>query len=58
MPAARSGTGKVTVLVQEQLREFEAQTDSHRSIPTGAPILVVGLLEETLLVQELTSQST
>ena len=58
VPAARSGTGKVTVLVQEQLREFEAQTDSHRSIPTGAPILVVGLLEETLLVQELTSQST
>ena len=50
IPPARSGQGKVTVLVQEQLREFEAVTDSVTPIPTGAPVVVTGLAGDALLV--------
>lgn len=50
IPPARSGQGKVTVLVQEQLREFEAVTDSPDPIPTGAPVVVTGLAGDALLV--------
>lgn len=53
VPAGRNGTGKVNVLVQEQLREFEALTDSAGPIPTGAGILVTGLAgPDTLVVKE------
>ena len=51
VPAARQGPGKVNVLVQEQLREFDAVTDSAGAIPTGADIVVTGLAgRDTLLV--------
>lgn len=50
IPPARSGQGKVTVLVQEQLREFEAVTDSVDPIPTGAPVVVTGLAGDALVV--------
>ena len=40
----------MTVLVQEQLREFEAVTDSPDPIPTGAPVVVTGLAGDALLV--------
>lgn len=51
IPASRAAAGKVNVLVQEQLREFEALTDSETPIPTGAEVLVTGLLhQDTLLV--------
>ena len=51
IPAARAGTGKVNVLVQEQLREFDAVSDSVLAIPTGADIVVTGLAgRDTLIV--------
>ena len=54
VPARRSGTGKVTVLVQEQLVELEAVTDWDEAIPAGVQIQVVGLASEnTLLVRPL-----
>lgn len=53
VPARRAAPGKVNVLVQSQLREFEALTDSETPIPTGAEILVTALIgEDTLLVEE------
>lgn len=50
IPAARSGQGKVTVLVQEQLREFDAVTDGDQPLPTGGRVRVVGVLENGALV--------
>ena len=52
VPPARSAPGKVNVLVQEQLREFEAVTDSAAPIPTGASVTVVGLADGDTLVVE------
>lgn len=53
IPPERTAPGKVNVTVQEQLREFEALTDSAAPIPTGRPVRVLGLLEgNTLLVEE------
>ncbi|MCQ4866616.1 hypothetical protein, partial [Pseudoflavonifractor phocaeensis] len=52
VPAGRVGPGKVNVLVQEQLREFEAVTDEERPIPTGADVLVTGVTGGDTLVVE------
>lgn len=52
VPAARREPGKVNVTVQDQLREFEAVTDSETPIPTGADIRVVGITGgDTLIVE-------
>ncbi len=51
VPPGRSGTGKVNVLIQDQLRECEAVTDGDSPIPTGAAVTVLGLAgPDTLLV--------
>ena len=50
VPAGRREPGKVNVLVQDQLREFEAVTDSDEPIPTGAEVRVVGLAGQDLLL--------
>ena len=42
VPAGRAAPGKVELTVQEQLREFEAVTDSPEPIPTGDPVRVTG----------------
>lgn len=56
VPAGRTGRGKVNVVVQEQLQEFEAVTDAERPIPTGADIIVTGVLNgDTLVVAEVIS---
>lgn len=53
IPAARQGAGKVTVLVQEKLTEFDAVTDEPSPLPTGSEILVVGLSgRDTLVVAQ------
>ncbi len=50
VPAGRVAPGKVTVLVQEQMREFEAVTDEESVIPTGAEIIVIGITGGDTLV--------
>ena len=50
VPAGRAGQGKVNVLVQEQLREFDAISDSSQPIPTGADIVVTGLAGRNTLI--------
>lgn len=49
VPAGRSGYGKVNVMVQEQLREFVAQTDG-APLPTGTEITVTGLSGQGVLI--------
>ena len=52
IPPLRSGTGKVNVLIQDQLQECQAVTDSPAPIPTGAVVAVLGLAgPDTLLVE-------
>lgn len=44
IPAARSGIGKVTVLQQERLVEYEAVTDDDVELSAGTPITIVEIL--------------
>ena len=41
IPASRAGTGKVQVVVQERLTEFDAVTDYERDIATGAQVRIL-----------------
>lgn len=50
IPPNRQSTGKVSVLVQEQLSEFEAVTDDPESIQTGSEVTVVGISGQSVLV--------
>lgn len=52
IPPKGSGQGKVTVVVQERLREFQAITEADEGIPTGAKIEVKGVLPPNILVVE------
>ncbi len=50
IPAARSGDGKVSVMLQGAYVERNAVTDDAEAIPTGAEIVVVGVCGQTDLV--------
>lgn len=52
IPATRRGEGKVHLVVQEQLREFQAVTDEPESIPTGSQVRVMGVSDRDTLVVE------
>jgi hypothetical protein len=43
VPGKRSGTGKVTVKVQDRTMEYLAMTDGG-ALPTGVPVMVVGVI--------------
>ena len=50
IPANREEPGKVNVLVQERLGEFDAVTDENEAIPTGTEVLVTAVSGKTTLV--------
>ena len=50
IPPARSGEGKVHLMVQGAYIEREAVTDEDEAIPTGSEIIVVGISGQTTLV--------
>lgn len=50
IPASRSQKGKVSLLVQDRLGEFDAVTDEEQPIPTGSEIVVVGVSGKSTLV--------
>ena len=50
IPPARSGEGKVHVMLQGAYVERSAVTDDEEAIPTGAEIIVVGVSGQTDLV--------
>lgn len=59
IPPKRSGSGKVTVTVQEQFTELDAITDAVEPIRPGTQILVIGIDgESTLVVTPLASHES
>ncbi len=50
IPAVRGGYGKVHIRVQGSLRELRALTDDDDDIPTGKPVTVVGIVNESVLL--------
>lgn len=50
IPPARSGEGKVQLLLQGSFVELGAVTDDENAIPTGSEIVVVGISGQTDLV--------
>ena len=50
IPPARSGTGKVTMTLQERFVELDALTDSPSAIPTGTLVQVVRVTDQGVLV--------
>ena len=49
IPPGRSGAGKVHITLQNRLVEYQAMTSDGERIPTGATIVVVGVLGPDLL---------
>jgi len=52
IPAKRASGGKVSVLVQERLAEFDAVTDNEEPIPTGGRVKITGVCARGTLVVE------
>ncbi|MCL2861693.1 MAG: hypothetical protein FWE22_04710 [Firmicutes bacterium] len=52
IPAKRAGTGKISVVVQERLTEYEAITDKEEPIKTGTHVKIVGTLNEGTVIVE------
>ncbi len=50
IPPARSGEGKINVLLQGSYVERDAVTDEETPLPTGSEVVVVGLSGQTTLV--------
>jgi len=50
IPPARSGEGKVHIMLQGSYVERSAVTDSEEGIPTGCEVVVVGLSGQTELI--------
>ena len=56
IPPARSGAGKVQIVISGAVREYDAVTESDTPLRTGTSIRVVDALDpETLLVEEATT---
>jgi membrane protein implicated in regulation of membrane protease activity len=51
IPAARVGSGKVMVTIQERLVEAEAVTDDNKKLATNETVQVVGNIGNTLIVK-------
>lgn len=52
IPGERKGEGKIQITINNAIREYDALTEGD-SIPTGAPIKVIGVINDhTLLVEE------
>ncbi len=52
IPANNQGKGKVSVVVQERLREFDAVTFESEKLPTGTGVRVVDMIASDVLVVE------
>lgn len=50
VPAKRNGTGKINLVVQEKLGEYEAVTDEESAIPFGTEVVVIGISGQSTLV--------
>ncbi len=52
IPAEESGEGKVQIIIQDSVREYNAITIGE-TLPTGTKIKVIGIIKEKLLVEKL-----
>lgn len=50
IPASNSGSGKVTLLIQERLSEYDAVTEQDSPIPTGTAVRVTDIRDGNTLV--------
>lgn len=50
IPSSRNGYGKVHVRIQGSLRELRALTDDEEDIPTGKPVTIIGIVNESILL--------
>lgn len=50
IPSLRTGYGKVHVRIQGSLRELRALTDDEEDIPTGKPVTIIGIINESILL--------
>jgi len=50
VPATRNARGKITIMLQEQLRELDAVTDSNIALKTGEIVRVVDVINNDTLV--------
>lgn len=54
IPGKGKGSGKVTVLIQERFREYDAITDEPEDIPSGSQVRITGIVSgDTLKVVKL-----
>ncbi len=58
IPGKRSGEGKVQISINNSIREYNAVTDSESALPTGTPVRVSGVLDESTLSVEKLEPST
>ncbi len=52
IPALRTGTGKISVIVQDSLTECDAVTDNSEPLPTGSRCVIKAVLSEQLVLVE------
>ena len=52
IPAANTGRGQVSVLIQERYREYDAVTYSKEMLPSGSAVRVVDIISDSVLVVE------
>ena len=52
IPPEKSGRGKVQVAVSGVLKEMDAVTESGTALPTGASVMVIDVIDDTLLLVE------
>jgi hypothetical protein len=52
IPPERSGTGKITVMLQERLVDCDAMTDEKEKIQDGAVVKIVSVLEQNIFIVE------
>jgi hypothetical protein len=50
IPKAKSGSGKVSVYLEDRYVEFEAVTEGDVPLPTGTSIKVTGMIGENMLI--------
>ncbi|ATL48714.1 hypothetical protein COR50_16950 [Chitinophaga caeni] len=50
VPGTRNGTGKVNLVIQGTLRELDALTDDSETLPTGAYVKVIQILNNQTLI--------
>lgn len=58
IPGKRSGEGKVQISINNSIREYNAVSDSESALPTGTPVRVCGVLDESTLSVEKLEPST